>query len=127
MAAHGTFIWNELLTKDAGKAKDFYTNVLGWMVDEMDMPNGGKYSVMKAADSPAGGIMNLSDTQAPDRPSHWMAYIAVDDVDAAVDKVKSSGGKVDAPPFDVPGVGRIAVITDPTGATVGLMTPAEQG
>jgi len=51
-----------------------------------------------------------------------MGYIAVDDVDALVKKTEELGGKVSVPPMDVPEVGRMAVITDPTGASISLMT-----
>ena len=54
-----------------------------------------------------------------------MAYVAVDDVDAAVGKVAEAGGQVVQPCFDVPGIGRIAMIADPTGAMLGIMTPSE--
>jgi predicted enzyme related to lactoylglutathione lyase len=53
-----------------------------------------------------------------------MSYIAVDDVDARVKKAQALGAKLMKPVFDVPGVGRIAVLTEPGGAGVGWMTPA---
>jgi predicted enzyme related to lactoylglutathione lyase len=56
-----------------------------------------------------------------------MTYIAVTDVDAACSTAGKSGGAVLKAPFDVPGVGRIAMIKDPAGAVVGLITPAQQG
>jgi predicted enzyme related to lactoylglutathione lyase len=51
-----------------------------------------------------------------------MSYVHVSDVDAAVQKVSASGGKVLHPCFDVPDVGRIAVVQDPGGAVIGIMT-----
>lgn len=57
-------------------------------------------------------------------PPHWMTYIAVDDVDVALERTTANGGEIRAPAFDVPGVGRIGVISDPSGAVVSLMTPA---
>jgi predicted enzyme related to lactoylglutathione lyase len=57
-------------------------------------------------------------------PTRWFTYIAVDDVDAAVKATEERGGKVIRPPFEVPGVGRIAILEDPGGAAVGMMTPA---
>jgi predicted enzyme related to lactoylglutathione lyase len=55
-------------------------------------------------------------------PSHWMPYVAVNDVDASVKRVEELGGKVCVPPSDIPNVGRFSVITDPTGATISLIT-----
>ncbi len=54
-------------------------------------------------------------------PEHWFTYIAVDDVDSRVAKVEAAGGMVIRPPFDVPGVGRIAIVKDKGGAVCGWM------
>ena len=59
---------------------------------------------------------------APGAPPHWFDYIEVDDVDHRVALVPENGGNVLRPPFDIPNVGRIAIIADATGAAVGLMT-----
>ena len=120
MADHGAFHWNELLTGDVEKCKAFFAEVCGWTYDDVPMPN-FTYTVAKSGDKMAGGIMDKAKTGAPDMPSHWAAYIHVDDVDAAVAKVAGAGGKVLQEPFDVEGVGRIAIIADPDGAVVGLM------
>ena len=131
MSQHGTFYWNELMTKDPEAAKAFYREVLGWDFHQMSMEDPGKpaeagapaYNVIMAGETPAGGVMNSEGTGFEHAPPQWFAYIAVDDVDAAVGKVESLGGKVVAPPFDVASVGRIAIIQDPIGATVGMITP----
>ncbi len=57
-----------------------------------------------------------------DTPSHWMPYVAVEDVDGAARRVWELGGKVCVPPTDIPGVGRFCLINDPTGATLSLIT-----
>lgn len=131
MSQHGTFYWNELMTKDPEAAKAFYREVLGWDFQQMSMEDPGQpaaagapaYNVIMAGETPAGGVMDVAGTGFEQVPPHWFAYIAVDDVDAAVGKVESLGGKVVAPPFDVASVGRIAIIQDPIGATVGMITP----
>ncbi|MCX7310337.1 MAG: hypothetical protein NTV56_01075 [Alphaproteobacteria bacterium] len=58
-----------------------------------------------------------------DVPEAWMSYLAVDDVDARVKKALAAGAKLMKPAFDVPNVGRIAIITEPNGAGIGWMTP----
>ena len=93
----------------------------------MPMPDGGTYWILKSGDDMAGGLMNMPAAAPAGTPPHWMAYIAVDDVDAAIGKVAGLGGNVLAEPFDIPNVGRMGVIQDPQGAVVSLMTPAEQG
>jgi predicted enzyme related to lactoylglutathione lyase len=52
-----------------------------------------------------------------------MSYLAVDDVDARVKKAQGAGAKLMRPIFDVPGVGRIAILSEPGGAGIGWMTP----
>jgi len=123
MSMHGLFHWNELITGDVAKCKSFYGDVCGWTYEDMPMPQ-GTYTIAKAGDDVVGGVMDKANTGMPEMPNHWGAYISVDDVDAAVAKVEGAGGTVLSPCFDVEGVGRIAIIQDPTGAMVGIMTPA---
>jgi predicted enzyme related to lactoylglutathione lyase len=66
----------------------------------------------------------LTSPQFDGVPECWMAYLAVDDVDARVKKAVAAGAKLMRPIWDVPGVGRIAILTEPGGAGVGWMTPA---
>ena len=74
---------------------------------------------------PVAGIFALPEGQGMDEvPNHWFAYIAVDDVDARVQGVGAAGGTVLREPFDVPEVGRIAIVRDKVGAAVGWIAPA---
>ena len=120
--AHGTFIWNELMTADVEKAKSFYGKTLGWTIEEMKMPS-GSYWIAKVGGTPVAGMMNMTGIVPPGTPPHWFAYIDVDDVDRRAKDVAANGGKVQREPFDIPDVGHIAIVADATGAMVGLMTP----
>jgi uncharacterized protein len=123
--SHGTFFWNELMTRNVEGAKKFYADTLGWSFDAMPMPGGGgTYWVAKSGEEPAAGIFDISAAEYGEIPESWMSYIAVDDVDERVKKAAKAGAKVMKPPFDVPGVGRIAILMEPGGAGVGWMTPA---
>jgi predicted enzyme related to lactoylglutathione lyase len=122
--SHGTFYWNELCARDIAGAKKFYANTLGWTFDAMPMPGGGSYWVANASGQPVGGLFDISGPEFTGMPECWMSYIAVDDVDARVKKALAAGAKLMKPIFDVPGVGRIAVLTEPGGAGIGFMTPA---
>ena len=125
--SHGTFYWNELMTRDVEGAKKFYADTLGWSYDGMPMPGGGgTYWLATMDGEPVGGIFDISGHDYQGVPESWMAYIAVDDVDARVAKAVKAGAKLMKPAFDVPGVGRIAILTQPDGAGVGWMTPVEQ-
>jgi uncharacterized protein len=120
--SHGSFYWNELMTRDAEGAKKFYQDTIGWTFEAMPMEH-GTYWVAKMGDQPAGGIFPLASPQFDGVPESWMSYLAVDDVDARVKKATAAGAKLMRPVFDVPNVGRIAILTEPGGAGVGWMTP----
>jgi predicted enzyme related to lactoylglutathione lyase len=122
MTAHGHFHWNELVTRDVEKAKKFYGDAIGWTFDGMPMPD-GTYWVAKMGDQPVGGLFPIAGPQWDGVPEHWMSYLAVDDVDARVKKATAAGAKLMRPAFDIPGVGRIAILTEPGGAGVGWITP----
>jgi len=119
---HGHFCWNELMTRNVERAKKFYGDTLGWSFDAMPMPN-GTYWIAKDGDQPVGGIFDISAPEFGPVPESWMAYIAVDNVDERVAKAVKAGAKIMKPAFDIPGVGRIAILTEPGGAAVGWMTP----
>ncbi len=112
----GEFSWNELVTTDVAGAKAFYTGLFGWTTT----PFGDSYVIFKKGDASIGGMMQAP---APGIPAQWVPYVTVDDVDATAAQVQGLGGKVMAPPFDVPDIGRIAVILDPQGAAFGLFKP----
>jgi len=123
--SHGTFYWNEMMTRSVERAKKFYADTVGWSFDAMPMPGGaGTYWVAKMGDQPVAGILDISTPEFGPVPESWMAYLAVDDVDARVQKAVKAGAKLMKPIFDVPGVGRIAILMEPGGAGVGWMTPA---
>lgn len=121
-AGHGTFCWNELASKDVGTAKKFYTELLGWTLKESNAP-GMVYTEISAGEKSVGGMYQITDEcGGGDMPSHWMSYVAVDDVDSVAARVTELGGSICVPPTDIPHVGRFSVITDPTGATISLIT-----
>jgi predicted enzyme related to lactoylglutathione lyase len=122
--SHGSFYWNELMTRDAEQAKKFYADVIGWTFEGMPMPH-GTYWVAKMDDKPVGGLFPMSGGEFEGVPENWMSYLAVDDVDARLKKAKAAGATAMREPFDVPGVGRIAIVMQPGGAVIGWMTPTD--
>ena len=121
--SHGKFYWNELTTRDPERAKKFYADTLGWSFDAMPMGEGATYWIAKVGDEPVGGMFDIRGHEFEKVPESWMAYIAVDDVDARAAKAVKAGAKIMKPAFDVPGVGRIAMLLEPGGAAIGWMTP----
>ena len=122
---HGSFCWNELLTHDVEKAKSFYADAMGWSFEAVPGPNSGTYWLAKMGDTRVGGLFPLEGAECAEVPESWLSYIAVDDVDARAKKAQSLGAKLMRPIFDVPGVGRVAILKEPGGACVGWITLAQ--
>jgi predicted enzyme related to lactoylglutathione lyase len=133
----GSLNFNDLNTRDPDDAKSFYRSVFGWETLEMGggghawrLPGYGKFLEQRdpglrerMADSGAPeGFEDVVATLNPiaddqvDVPAYWGVTFAVDDTDAIAAKATELGGQVIVPPFDAPWV-RMAVITDPQGAT----------
>ncbi|MGH7566222.1 MAG: VOC family protein [Gemmatimonadota bacterium] len=115
----GKFVWYELLTSDADAAQKFYKDVVGWKTapfDDAQMP----YTMwMKDDEAAVGGVMDLpEDARKRGVPPHWMAYVAVPDVDATTDRAGKLGGSTIMGPGDIPNVGRFAILADPQGAAI---------
>lgn len=118
----GTPSWVEHSSSDPQASKEFYGQLFGWDFEDNPMTDDagndlGVYSIAKLDDDRIAGLGPVMD-QA--QPSSWGVYLASDDVDAAVLKAQGAGGKVLAPPMDVPDQGRMAWVTDPSGAAIGL-------
>ncbi len=128
MPANGAFCWNELATTDSEAAAGFYKALLGWEIKQSEVAEAcegsdapAAYNEIIVGGNHVGGMYKMG----PERegaPSHWMSYVAVDDVDEKARQVWELGGKVCVPPTDIPKVGRFCVVNDPTGATISLIT-----
>lgn len=123
MMAHGHFYWNELVTPDAERAMRFYKKTIGWTFEPAPMEDGATYWVAYADGEMAAGIFPTNRPDFEGVPEGWMSYLAVDDVDARVKAAVAAGAQLMRPIFDVPNVGRIAILTEPGGAGIGWITP----
>ncbi len=116
---HGTIVWNELNTHDVEAAKSFYGDLLGW---QFSADNPQNYIVAFQDGEMVAGLFDLNSLEtAGSIPASWLMYIETRDIDAAIAGVEAAGGSCLRPVFQVPGVGRIGIILDNSGATVGLM------
>jgi predicted enzyme related to lactoylglutathione lyase len=116
----GALAWNELGTRDPEAAKAFYAAVFGWGFEDKDMGEMGTYTIWKLGEDEIGGMMDISGRVPDEVPSHWLVYFAVENTDAAVETVKSSGGGVSFGPIDIP-AGRFAIVSDPAGANFAVI------
>jgi uncharacterized protein len=119
----GTFVWHEHVSSDPEKAKGFYTELFGWGT-EVFKPGEIDYAMISAGGKTHGGFSTAMEG-AP--PPHWLGHIRVDNVDETVEKAKSAGGKLAAGPFDMDEVGKMAIVSDPQGAYVGIYQPHSEG
>ncbi|HVO33041.1 MAG TPA: VOC family protein [Elusimicrobiota bacterium] len=108
------FVHVELQTTDIEKAKAFYKGLFKW---DLEKAPGMDYTLIKVGSGTGGGMMQ---TPKPNLPSHWMAYVGVDDVAAALKKAKSLGATICMEATDVGGHGIMGVFIDPTGAALAL-------
>lgn len=113
------FVHVELMTTDVGKAKSFYGKLFDWKLEDMPMHD-MTYTLIRVGEGTGGGLMK---NPTPGAPSSWLAYVLVDDVKAATDKARSLGASVMKDVTEVDGVGSFSLITDPTGAMLGLWQP----
>lgn len=113
----GALIWNELVTAEPDKALPFYETVVGLTGNAEAMEG---YTILEADGEQVGGCTT---PPMPDVPAHWQVYFATETTDGTVQKIKATGGRVLAEPFDVPEVGRMAVAEDPQGAVFSVIQP----
>jgi predicted enzyme related to lactoylglutathione lyase len=119
--SRGRFVWYELTTTNVETAKTFYAHVVGWGAQRISA-SGMDYSLFTAGESPVAGLLRLPEEAARRGATpHWIGYVEVDDVDAAVEKTRRFGGIIHVPPTNLPGVSRFAIVTDPQLATFAMV------
>jgi predicted enzyme related to lactoylglutathione lyase len=115
----GSVTWDELQTKDFAAARAFYADVFGWTYDVTSDTDDFRYLTAKLGDDQVAGLMDAAAFLPPEVPSHWAVYFTVADVDEAVAVAVTGGATVQMAPEDTP-FGRMAQLSDPTGATFHL-------
>ena len=118
----GAFCWVELATNDQAAAKKFYTSLFGWAVEDSPIGQDEYYSMFKLEGQNVGAAFTLGKEQQG-VPPNWGIYIVVDSADTSAERGAKLGGKICAPPFDVAEHGRMAVLTDPSGAFFSVWQP----
>lgn len=113
---HGAPSWIEHQGSSPDEARKFYGKVLDWKIDDMPMKDGSSYPGIFVGDGPVGGI-----NPRPSSSGDWLLYITVDDVDRRFEAAVEAGGEAVSEPMTIPGVGRMATIRDPFGASVAFI------
>ena len=116
---HGAPVWNELITTGLDSALPFYKSVLG--IDAVTTQMGeGEYTILRVDGVDVGGATR---PPMPEAPNHWHVYFAVDSADDTAAKAEALGATVIVAPFDIPTVGRAAVLHDPQGGFFSVLQP----
>jgi len=116
--APGSFCWIELASTDQNASRAFYSKLFGWTSNDTPLGEGQTYTIFQLGGRDSAALQQLTPKQyPPGTPSHWLAYLAVEDADATAARVKASGGQILAPAFDVMESGRMAICQDPHGGT----------
>lgn len=120
----GTFCWADLQSKDVNGAKKFYSALFGWEMFDMPVGPGMVYTMCRVRGKDVAALSQMMpDMAATGMPSFWSVYVAVESVDATQKVAADAGGKIAMPAMDVMDEGRMGMIQDPTGATLGLWQP----
>ena len=116
----GEICWRELATSDLDKAMSFYSQLFGWTLQQTKVTP-MEYKEIIFEGKAVGGMMSTASWGDNPPPSHWNNYIAVENADETVEKIKSEGGSIKHGPFDAPGIGRMALVSDPSGAPFAIV------
>ncbi|MGI9627735.1 MAG: VOC family protein [Longimicrobiales bacterium] len=120
MAEDSPFAWHELVTTDPVTSGTFFGQLFGWTRKEVEAGPRGTYTVFQDRGQDVAGMMSLTGDPGG-RGSELHTYIAVDDVDESALRATSLGGRVVVQPHTIPEVGRVCVVSDPTGAMLRLI------
>ncbi|HEY0458293.1 MAG TPA: VOC family protein [Pyrinomonadaceae bacterium] len=125
---HGEFCWTEIATGNLEASKTFYTEIFGWQFKKSCATDTKDFEYIEfgtTVEKQFGGMFEMKpefyggETPKP----HINIYVAVDNVDEIASRAFELGGSIVGPPMDVPGVGRMCRIQDPTGARFFVITP----
>ena len=114
--------WADLSTPNADESAGFYAGLFGWEAREGagDPEQTGGYRIFVKDGKRVAGLMQMQE-----QPPSWNTYISVSDADEVIEKVKGAGGQALVEPMDVMDQGRMAFLSDPTGAALGLWQAKE--
>ena len=116
----GTIVWHDLTVDNAVEVRDFYTNVIGWKPEEVNMGDYSDYSMLSSDGQCVSGVCYRRGPNA-NIPPQWLVYVAVDDVQKCADAAIASGGKIVEGPRKMGGQD-FCIVQDPTGAVIALIS-----
>ncbi len=120
----GTIGWTDLTVNDAEEIRSFYSEVVGWKADPVDMGGYNDFTMTPPASGDAvAGVCHAKGGNTG-LPTQWIMYVIVEDIERSAARCKQLGGKVLTGPTGSAGKDRTCVIQDPAGAVMALYQPA---
>jgi len=116
----GKFIWHDLITTDLEADKRFYSGLFGWRYEQRKGPKGKTYTLAKSGEHYVAGMVIEEKRKDGADVSRWLGYLSVADVALTVSENVAAGGATIVKPLEVGDFVRVAAITDPQGAVLGL-------
>lgn len=116
----GTIVWHDLTIDNADEVRDFYSKVVGWKAEPVEMDGYSDYSMLDTERHGTAGICRRPGPNA-NLSSQWLIYVAVENVQNSADAAVQSGGKVIEPPRKMGGLD-FCVVQDPAGAYIALVS-----
>jgi predicted enzyme related to lactoylglutathione lyase len=115
------FVHVELHTPDLARAREFYSRLFDWKLEDLPAPDGGMpYTMINVGEGTGGGMLTIPD---PAVPPHWLAYVGVEDIAASTLKARELGASVLQDVMPIADYGWLSVIRDPTGAVIAMWQP----
>jgi predicted enzyme related to lactoylglutathione lyase len=115
------FVHIELHTGDLARAKDFYSRLFDWKLEDIPAPGGEMpYTMINVGEGTGGGMFAFPEGT---EPPHWLAYVGVDDIEASTRKARELGATVLQDVMEIGKYGRMSVIRDPAGAEIAMWQP----
>ncbi|MDQ3103536.1 MAG: VOC family protein [Actinomycetota bacterium] len=120
--APGAPRWVDVTSPELDRTISFYVELFGWESEQDSRPEAGGYAMFSKDGKLVAGA---TPPQQEGMPSSWATYLATDDVDATVGRIREAGGSLLLEPLDVFADGRMAVAQDPTGAAFSIWQAGE--
>jgi predicted enzyme related to lactoylglutathione lyase len=120
----GCISWIDLTVSDASATRDFYAQVVGWSVQDVEMEDASEryadYNMIGSDGSPAAGVCHARGVNLG-LPPVWMIYLPVGDLAESLRRVQEEGGEVIKATRGTDGAYECGAVRDPVGACLTLV------
>ena len=120
----GRISWLDLTVSNAAATRDFYRQVIGWSVQDVEMEDAGEryadYNMLGDDGNLAAGVCHARGVNLG-LPPIWILYLPVGEIAVSLRRVREEGGKVIKDSTEADGRYAYALVEDPVGAILALV------